>query len=101
MATKEMAIGDIAAEVEALREAVAEVEKAQKEQRALFKIDCNKLMAQAMYVHTFFELEIAVVSMKTCFLDTISSYNSSLPLLSLEKTLADVLSLPPACFAGK
>ena len=48
VSTKEMAIGDLTAQVEALREALAEVEKAQGEQRALFKQDCNKLMAEAM-----------------------------------------------------
>jgi uncharacterized protein YlxW (UPF0749 family) len=48
VATKEMAIGDLTAQVDALRASVAEVEKVQKEQRALFKQDCRKLMAEAM-----------------------------------------------------
>jgi len=48
VATKEMAIGDLTSQVEVLRQSVAEVEVDQRKQRALFKQDCNKLMAEAM-----------------------------------------------------
>jgi uncharacterized protein YoxC len=48
IATKEMSIGEISAQVEELRASVSEVEKAQREHRALFKQECNQLMAEAM-----------------------------------------------------
>ncbi|KAG7671115.1 hypothetical protein KSW81_004539 [Nannochloris sp. 'desiccata'] len=48
VATKEMAIGELTSQVEALRQSVCEVENSQREQRALFKKDCNKLITEAM-----------------------------------------------------
>jgi uncharacterized protein YoxC len=48
IATKEMAISDLTSQVEMLRQSVSEVEVVQREQRALFKQDCNKLIAEAM-----------------------------------------------------